>query len=389
MRIWNFISGYVMIRVEGLSLEKFLNIAAQAGVSVFNARRVSYTVLRAGVSAGGYRRLSRLSLDRYRITVERRTGIPFGLVWIWKRKALLFGLAVVAAAVFFASLFVWDVQVTGLEDEKEADAIREELAALGVKAGVYHSSIDFDEITTRMIIDHDEIAWMDLSRKGVVISAEIVLAEPVPEVVDENTPCNIVAEKDAYIESIIAKSGRAAVEAGDTVRAGDVLISGLVWNEGFPRMLFAARGDVIGNVWYTATASRSIYDETREQTGRKETGRLITIGADSAAVDGACSFDIYDTQVIEEYYIGDGLFLPVKVSVIEYSEVVVSKTPTPLESLKVELEERAYYDAQAKVPEDAEIVGHETIFEIVDDIMTATVYLQTQEDIGKVEYLEE
>ena len=38
---------------------------------------------------------------------------------------------------------------------------------------------------------------------------------------------------------------------------------------------------------------------------------------------------------------------------------------------------------------DAEIVGHKVFFNIESDVMEAVVYLQTQEDIGKVVYLEE
>ena len=199
--------------------------------------------------------------------------------------------------------------------------------------------------------------------------------------------CNIVAEKDAYIESVIALAGEAAVSAGDTVRKGDVLISGLVWNEGFPRMLFAARGEVIGNVWYTATASAPVFEETREKTGRMETERVIYIGSDSATVDGQCTFIEYDTQVIDEYYIGR--ILPVKIVVLEHSEVSIEQTPADIYSLKVYVEERAYYEAQAKVPDDAKIIAHSTVFKVEDDTLTATVYLRTQEDIGKVVYLEE
>ena len=59
MRIWHFILGYVMIRIEGLSLERFLNISAQADVKVFDARRVSYTVLNATLKHSDFRRLQK------------------------------------------------------------------------------------------------------------------------------------------------------------------------------------------------------------------------------------------------------------------------------------------------------------------------------------------
>jgi similar to stage IV sporulation protein len=377
-----------MIRVEGLSLEKFLNMASREGIRVFGITRVSYTVLRAGVSAAGYRRLSKIASEQYTVIREKSFGLPFGIGWLIKRKALLIGLFVVAAAIFTASLFVWEIRITGIEYHKAARLLTE-LDTLGLRPGMLKSSIDLKELEMRLIIDHDEFAWIDIGFKGVVANIEIIPAEPVPEIVDDKTPCNIVAKKDAYIENVTVKAGRASVKAGDTVRAGDMLISGVVWDEGAPRMLFAARGEVIGNVWYTSVASVSMFNETHQKTGRTEIERVIYIGGDSASVEGPCTFDVYDTQIKEEYYIGGGLFLPVKVAVLEHSEATVTKTPKPFDTLMVYLEERAYYDAQAKVPQDARIVGHSTVFKVMDDIMTATVYLKTQEDIGKAVYLED
>lgn len=388
MKIWNFFSGYVIIRVEGLSLEKFLNMAAKEDLRVFDARRISYTVLRISISASGYRKLKNLISDKYRVTVDKSAGVPFGFAWLNKRKALLFGIILIAAAVFVASLFVWDVRVTGVED-KEIDSIRHELKTLGVSSGVYKGNLDLDEVETRLIIQHEEMAWIDIRFDGVVVFVEIVPAEPIPEIIDENTPCNIVAKKDAYIESVTALCGRAAVKMGDTVRAGDVLISGLVWDIDKPRMLFAARGEVLGSVWYTSTVSQLIFKETREETGRWQMERVVIVGKDSARVDGQCTFAEYDTSAADEYYIGGGLFLPVKIEVLKHSEVNITKTPASLQNLKVFLEERAYYEAQAKIPRDAKIIAHKTFFDVEDDTLTATVYIQTQEDIGKVVYLEE
>jgi similar to stage IV sporulation protein len=198
-----------------------------------------------------------------------------------------------------------------------------------------------------------------------------------------------VAKKDAYIESVTQLAGRAVVKPGDTVRAGDKLISGLVWDEGKPRMLFAAKGRVIGSVWYTGQQSLSIYRETREKTGNTRIERVVYIGSDSASIDGPCTFAEYDTEVVSEYYLGDGLFLPVRVAQLLHSEVVITQTPAPLDTLMVYLEERAYYEAMCKAPDNANIEGHKAFFKTENDILTVTVYLQTQEDIGRVVYLEE
>lgn len=387
MRMWNFLTGYVMIRVEGLSLEKFLNIAAEAGVSVYDARRASYTVLHAMVSPRGFRKLQHAVPEKYTVTAGKSAGLAVGVKRLARRKALLIGLALVALAAVVASLFVWQVRVTGI-DVREAKKITAELESLGIYQGAFKGNIDLKKAETRLIIAHDEFAWVNVRLSGVVALVEVVPAEPVPEMVDESRPCNIVAEKDAMIESVTALKGRAAVKSGQTVRKGDVLISGLVWDPGFPRMLFAARGKVTGSVWYTASVSAPVNEDARIPTGQKQTQRMISVGADSAPVDAGCSFAEYDTKEIDKYPVV-GLFLPVYITVLEHSEVQIRTQSIPRDMLEVYLEEKAYYDAQGYVPEKADIVGHRTIFKEEDGKLTATVYLQTHEDIGTVVYLEE
>jgi similar to stage IV sporulation protein len=337
-----------MIRVEGLSLERFLNLASQAGVKVFDVKRVSYTVLYAGLSARGYSKLIKI--------------VP--------------------------AQFVWDVQVTGIS-AYEGAKIKAELAEKGIRPGVYKGNLDLKAITTDMIIAHDEIAWLNIDFKGVAVVVKILPADMPPEIYDENTPCDIIAKKDAYIEKIIPLAGKAVVKPGDTVRAGDKLIAGLVWDPGFPRMMFAAKGKVLGSVWYKGEESASIYRETREKTGRTQDERVVYMGNDSASIDGPCTFEEFDTEVVKEYYLGDRLFLPVRVALLRHSEVKLTKTPAPLDILMTYLEERAYWKAQCLAPDDAKITGHSAAFKVDNDVLSATVYLQTQEDIGKVVYLEE
>lgn len=375
-----------MIRVEGLSLEKFLNLAAREGLFVFDTFRRSYTVLSVNMSARDFSKLKKIVSGKHSLTVEKRRGIPFGLLWIFRRKALMIGLVVIAFVMFAASLYVWDVRVTGLEDTAN---IKEELSSYGVALGTYKQNVDLSEIATKIIVAHDEIAWIDISFKGVVVVVEIVPAIRVPEVVDENTPCDVVASKDAYIIGVTARAGRATVKVGDTVRKGDMLISGLVWDEGKKRIMFAARGEVVGNVWYTATISQPIFEQTRQKTGNTQSQRVIFIGSDSADIDEQCRFAQFDTVNVDEYYLGERLFLPVKVVTYEHSEVIVTKTPVPLEILKVILEEKAYNEAQAKMQQGILIVSHKAFFEVSDDKMTVTVYLKTQEDIGRIVYLKE
>ena len=375
-----------MIRVEGLTLERFLNLAAEQGVGVRRAKRVSYTVLRAQVSARGWHRLRRVVPEKYAVTVERQGGLPYLFRRLTLRTALLAGLVLVAAGVLAASMFVWEVRVEGL-DTREAMALKDELAGMGIYPGAWKGEIDEEQAGIRVLVGHEEIAWVDIRLQGVVALVEVVTAEVAPEIYDENTPQNIIATKDAIIERVVPMAGEAKVKQGDTVRAGDVLISGLVWDEGKPRMLFAARGETVGSVWYQGGASGSVWEEARIPTGQTYTQRFIALGGDVSAVEPDCGFAEYDAVLKDTVDIG--LFLPVTISEWEYSEVKLIQQPREFEALCVALEEQAYFDAMRFVPEDAEVVGHHAIYRLEDGVLSVTVYVHTYEDIGRAEILED
>ncbi len=381
MSMWQFLSGYVMIRVEGLTLERFLNLATAQGVAVRRVYRVSYTMLKAEVTAAGWRKLRRSIPEKYKMTVERQGGLPVAMKRLTVRTALLIGLIAVGVGLLGASMFVWDVRVTGLET-RDAMALEKELKQMGVAPGQWKTGIDEDGIGTALLIAHEEFAWIDVRIDGVVALVEVVPADLAPEVYDENTPCNIIATKDALIESVVPLAGHAAVKTGDTVRAGDILISGIVWDPGYPRLEFAARGEVIGSVWYAGSAETAVFEEARIPTGRTYRQRVITIGGDSAAVEPDCTFEHYDVAVVDRVNIG--VFLPVIITEYEYSEVTLVQQPRNFDELCVYLEETAYFEALAEVPEDAEVVGHHTIFSMDGCVMSAKVYIHTHEDIGRV-----
>lgn len=374
-----------MIRVEGLTLERFLNLAAAEGVGVHRVRRVSYTVLKAEVTARGYRRLRRVVPEKYAVTAEKQGGLLFAFHRLTLRTALLVGLALVATGLLAAGQFVWEVRVSGLE-HREARALKQELDAMGIRPGAWKGGIDEEKAGIQVLVAHEEIAWIDIRMEGIVALVEVVPADLAPEVYDENTPQSVIAVKDAIVESVTPLAGRAAVEAGDTVRAGDVLIAGQVWDEGKPRMLFAARGEVIGSVWYAGSASASVYAETRVPTGRTYRQREISIGSDSTDVEPDCGFAAYDTRIVNSVNIG--VFLPVYITEYEYSEVTLTQEPADFDILSVYLEETAYFDALGYVPDDATVVGHHAAYRIDGCVISVTVYIHTYEDIGRAVILE-
>ena len=72
------------------------------------------------------------------------------------------------------------------------------------------------------------------------------------------TARDLVAACDGVIVSVNAQSGEAAVEAGDTVRKGDVLIRGEERAGAEETRGISARGEVVARTWVEAEADVSL-----------------------------------------------------------------------------------------------------------------------------------
>ncbi len=381
--LWNFMTGYVIIQVEGLSLERFLNTASSNGIKLWRVRRGKYTLLHACVSLRGYKRIEKIFKDgRYLISVVKKGGLPFILLDLKKRLALAIGLIMLIAVVFTLSAFVWKIELTGAERLNSTDIISE-IHSLGIKEGVLKNAVDLKAAEKHLLKKYPEIAWINAKFTGVMLGFEIVEAYPVPEIPEEEGIADIIAAKDAYVKKILVFEGRAVVKEGETVRKGQKLIEGEIWEEGRPRMSFFARGSVKGRIWYSGRADTRLYNTVNVKTGAYADLRYIQIGNNLVLIGGEePAFKKYESETKVKYALGENLFLPVKILDIRQTEVFEEKVYRLYGEAKAEAEEKAHFLALSKVPDDALIIGFDTRFDIIDDNIFAICYIETEEEIG-------
>ncbi len=86
-------------------------------------------------------------------------------------------------------------------------------------------------------------------------------------------PGDIVAARAGIVTRIIAFSGEARVKPGDTVAAGQVLLSGATATGGHASGLVEAR------VWYEAIGSMELTRTVHNATGRAAIREFVRLGA--------------------------------------------------------------------------------------------------------------
>ena len=192
--------------------------------------------------------------------VEYKDLGSFGLIPFVCRIRGRWGILLAALTVMILTVFssgrIFDIRVHGNE-EMSVDEVEAELSRAGLFVGGSFRSLSLSEVETELLSASDKIGWININRRGTVAYVEL-REKRIFEDEAQTGYSNIVAAEDCVIEQITVKSGFAAVEVGDTVRRGDLLISGVLPAEaggGFVN----AEGVVLGRVYdeNTVFVSRS------------------------------------------------------------------------------------------------------------------------------------
>ena len=93
IKIWNYSNGYVIIKIEGLTLERFLNLAATKDIYLWDIKRIDYTLLEMKVSIEGFRELKDIVKKvGCHVEIIEKKGLPFIFYKFKNRKMLGIGI---------------------------------------------------------------------------------------------------------------------------------------------------------------------------------------------------------------------------------------------------------------------------------------------------------
>ncbi|MGE5509182.1 MAG: sporulation protein YqfD [Chitinophagales bacterium] len=286
-RLWSFLAGYVIIRVKGPALERFVNLAASRGIGLHNIVRLGPDALLAETSVAGFKALRPLARRLgCAMHIRRRGGVPFFLSALGHRKALAAGVALFLLALYGLSSFVWFIQVVGVGAARSAE-IQAYLRGEGLRAGVRAASLDRDRLARSLLRRYPDLTWADVTVRGTLVRVEVVpktLVRP-----EDSAPRHVVAARDGLITACVPLKGEPVVKPGDTVARGQVLISGVVVSEPGPILpagttgvqpvrpwhfdYVRAEGSVRARVWYEGVGRVPLSGTVDLPTGRR---RVVT-----------------------------------------------------------------------------------------------------------------
>ena len=246
-KLIRYCRGTLQFTAAGPYPERFLNLCSGGGVGLWNTRRTAEGVTACCAQCHRSRLEYYAQKSGCRLETVRCTGMKSTARRYRQRTGLWAGAALLAVGLLVMGQFVWRVEIRGTEQLDPA-VITAALAEYGVHPGVLAGKIDARTVERRMQIRFAEIAWITVNVEGSRVTAILEEAVPPPAVVEDGIPTNLIAGETGFITRVEVQNGNAVVKPGDSVLAGDLLVSGIMDNKMGESRLAHARGRVYAQV---------------------------------------------------------------------------------------------------------------------------------------------
>lgn len=326
-RAVNFMRGTVRVLVECPYPERLVNICAHNNIEFWDLKRVSPTTVHISMHIAGYRKLSSLAPKAgFEVRHVRKSGIPFFFWKLRKRYVLLAGVLLMLLMVWGMSLFIWEIDVKGNETVSTQE-IMATLRELGVGIGAFGPAISSEAISNDVLIKLPDLAWIAVNVSGS--HAEVLVRERIrkPEILDESAPVMVYAVKSGIIASMNVFEGKNMYKSGDTVQAGDILVTGIMDSLCSGKRTVHAMADVYARTWYTLSAQITLDTLEKTYTGHKQTKTALILAGCRVNLyfNGGISFEHYDKMTdVRILKLPTGNILPITIIKEKYDEYTVS-----------------------------------------------------------------
>jgi len=366
--------------LNGLNLERFMNLMQQKEIPLLDIHRQDGRTLVCECYSADLPAISALADEKgWRMEVLRPLGLSAFVLRLKKRPGIPIGIALMLICMLVLSQFVWrvDVQKAGVYEADIVSFLQES----GYHAGVRRKSVNAKALESALTYRYPQIAWFHAYVTNMTLVVEVSEGVPMPEKADEETG-DLIADRNGIIQSIRVFAGTPAVEPGDVVQKGDVLIRGTERSRDEQQTAVRADGVVLARCWDSFTVTMPLTEIRSTETGREHRSmRIHTPWFDWPSATEQPDFlasNLYITQTPVA-----GAFFPVFLQTLTYREASMEYVPRDAEQVKKEASEAAL-----KLLKNA-LFGDEIIDKwvdycmIEDDTLAATATAERLVDIGE------
>lgn len=379
--IYRYFSGFIKVRFFGTFPERVLNMCAGSGIALWGTKS-SKDGFTAFLTVKDFRFLPFIVKSTgIRVHIEEKRGFPFIINRYKNRWGIFIGLVAFILFLEFMSGFVWIIEINGNKNVSE-DIILDSLKEIGIYEGIKTDKVSAKNDSQRLLLELDSLAWASLNIEGSRLTVNVTETEKKEK--KDNRPCNLKAEFDGVITKIDLNSGNSVVKVGDTVKKGDVLVSGIIENAGGTRFV-NSEGTVTAEV--TRKFSLNLKFETKKvmETGKKSNKSVIEVFGIKIPLYLGGETRNYNTTLGTKQLKIFGVKLPFRVYTREFRYTEIMKISKTADELKKELiKGREKLIKQEKIT-DYTVKSEE--FKEIDDGITLEFTVVSEQNIAYKDFL--
>ena len=320
MNIWKSIAGMQEVELTSAVPEAALEAINAAGIEMLRLQQISELTCRFHIRRKDHVRLQRLCKKRGEtLKFVGKTGIYWAVRSLLARPVLLAGMGAVIAAVLWIPTRVFFVEVEG-NTMVPSRRILEAAENCGICFGASRREVRSEKVKNALLSAVPELQWAGVNTSGCVATVSVRERSDTEAAEEENIVSNIVAARDGYILSGTVVQGNAVFQVGQTVKTGQLLISGYT-DCGICIRATRSEGEIIAQtsreLEAVSPASCQVRGEIREVKKKISVlyrKKRINLWKDSGISDSSCG------RMYKEYYITlpGGFQLPFAVCVETY-----------------------------------------------------------------------
>lgn len=219
------IRGYVKAAFTGSQMERFLNMCAHHKIVITNLQ-IDQAVHTMEIGLPDFYRMRPICRKtKTRVRILEKHGMPFFFYRNRKRKAFFAGIFLCILLLFSLSQHIWNIHIEG-NYANSTQVILQYLKSQDITHGISKNKINCSQIAADLRKEFPEVVWVSARIDGTQLSITMKENEHPAAEQEEKVPCNLVADKNGTIVSMITRQGVPQMQTGQTCTKGDILVLG-------------------------------------------------------------------------------------------------------------------------------------------------------------------
>ena len=348
MDFWKSLSGTMVVEVTTADPVGLLRALDLRKISVSDLEMPDEMRLRIRLDRRDYPALQAVCRRRSdHLTVLERSGMYWRLLTLAKRPVLVAGLLVLMLVALWVPGRIFFVQVEG-NSTIPTRQILEAAANCGIRFCARGRDVRSEVMKNALLEAMPQLSWAGINIKGCTAVISVSERSTVQHTDQSHGVSSMVALRDGVIREVTVLKGSAQCAVGQTVKAGDVLISGFT-DCGICIRATCAAGEVYAQTNRTMTAVMPLVFQQREKKLVSTKKYSLIIGkkrinfSNSSGISGTTCAKIYEEKYLT---LPGGFVLPIALAVETWTSYEIQQNPVDRSEVLLRSYSHAYLQQQ-------------------------------------------